>query len=387
MDLGYVKYTGYYNETSGINYYRGIPYAQPPLGDLRWRRPQPIEEENNFNGQTFSAVNSAPVCIQGIPASLTLLLASLPLNQSEDCLALDVLVPAKPVSARLPVVVQIHPGGYVLGEAGLVPGDALVYAAQGQIIYVSIQYRLGMFGFLAGSEIMENGEANAGLLDQREALDWVQRNIVHFGGDSSKVTIWGGSAGGGSVAYQLIAGGAVDKPPFRAAIAEYPWWQPLMNATTQEKQYQTVLNLANCAGLACLRSASSQKLQQVSALSYNVSYPGPDYGYGVFYYGPVVDGKFVRHLPSEEFKAGHFYKVPTMVDHDAYEGVIFTNFSVTNQVEETTDAQFLFPYAGPSFFSRLYQLYPASNFNSTFYQRQTWFGDFIINCEPALPCN
>jgi carboxylesterase type B len=89
----------------------------------------------------------------------------------------------------------------------------------------SVQYRLGIFGFLGGSAIAQYGDLNAGLLDQRLALDWVQRNIRPFGGDPAKVTIWGGSAGGGSVTYQLIAGGGYDDPPFSAAIAEYPWWQ------------------------------------------------------------------------------------------------------------------------------------------------------------------
>lgn len=89
------------------------------------------------------------------------------------------------------------------------------------MIYVSIQYRLGIFGFLSGSQIAQNGVLNAGLLDQRAALEWVQRNIGAFGGDPAQVTIWGGSAGGGSVTMQLIAGGAYDLPPFSGAIAEY----------------------------------------------------------------------------------------------------------------------------------------------------------------------
>lgn len=118
----------------------------------------------------------------------------------------------------------------------------------------------------------------------------------------------------------------------------------------------------------------------------NTTYPIPGYGFGLFYYGPVVDGKFIRDLPDLEFKQGNFHSVPTMLDHDAYEGVILSNASQTSQVDETTDARYLFPNAGPSFFSRLYQIYPATKFNSTFFQRQTWFGDFSINCSLQRDC-
>lgn len=95
----------------------------------------------------------------------------------------------------------------------------MVNQSNGNLIYVSMQYRLGLFGFLSGSQIAQNGVLNAGLLDQRAALDWVQRNIAAFGGDPAQVTIWGGSAGGGSVTYQLMAGGAYDLPPFSGAYS------------------------------------------------------------------------------------------------------------------------------------------------------------------------
>lgn len=125
---------------------------------------------------------------------------------------------------------------------------------------------------------------------------------------------------------------------------------------------------------------SSADLQQVHTQSYITGYDQPGYGYGVFYYGPVVDGRFVIELPDQAFKYGRFYDVPLIVDRDGYEGYIFSNASQTSQAAETLDAESLFPDAGQSFFLRLYQLYPASNYNSTLFQRQAWFGDFIINC-------
>lgn len=176
------------------------------------------------------------------------------------------------------------------------------------------------------------------MLDQRAAIDWVSRNIRAFGGDPAKLTIWGGSAGGGSVTYQLMANGGADVPPFRAAIAEYPWWQPFLNASSQEQQYQTTLQLAGCSNLACLRSLSSATLATLNQKVLNAS--NSDTGFGDFYWGPVVDYEFLRELPSEAFKQGHFYKVPLLVDHDQYEGEIFSNASQTSQVAETTDASY-----------------------------------------------
>lgn len=349
IDVGYAKYQGYTNTTAGIDYYRGLHYAQPPTGALRWQKPVPIESSANYTGQTINATTQAPACIQGYPEWQYASdqdpgsFAYVAQGQSEDCLILDILAPSSPSpeagagKGGLPVVVQIHGGGYTVGNALSYPGDAMVNASAGGIIYVSVQYRLGVFGFLGGADVRENGVRNAGLYDQRLAIEWVQRHAGAFGGDPSKITIWGGSAGGGSVTYQLMYGGGLGASPFRAAIAEYPWWQPLLNDSTQELQYRLALNAAGCDGIECLRGLSEADLTNAGQASFNNSYPGPGDGYGTFWFGPVVDGEFLQTLPDEAFKRGDYYKVPLIVDRDGYEGYIFSNASQTTQIEETTD--------------------------------------------------
>lgn len=147
-----------------------------------------------------------------------------------------------------------------------------------------------------------------------------------------------------------------------------------------EQQYNLLLSTAGCQDLNCLRSKPFDVLANATQKTYTSGFATGNYGFGDFYYGPYVDGCIIRDLPSQEFKQGHFTKVPLMVNRDGYEGVSFSNRNETTMAEETMDLQRLFPYAKQSFSDRLYQLYPASAFNSTFYQRAQLFGDFIIDC-------
>jgi carboxylesterase type B len=242
VNLGYVKYQGWVNETSGIKYFQGMRFAQAPIGELRWRAPVPIEYDPRFTGQTLNATAEGAVCMQGFPVyGAKSLYNDLP--ASEDCLFADVLAPVNPVSDLIPVIVHIHGGGYTEGYNGYASrGEALVNRSNGNVLYVELQYRLGLYGFLGGGAIAQNGDRNTGLLDQRAGLDWIQRHISRFGGDPDKVMITGTilcpeiadtnsglSAGAGSVAYQMIAGGGYDQPPFRAVYSQSPWWQVLLN--------------------------------------------------------------------------------------------------------------------------------------------------------------
>ncbi|THX62120.1 hypothetical protein D6D08_08567 [Aureobasidium pullulans] len=171
-------------------------------------------------------------------------------------------------------------------------------------MFVTIQYRLGGHGFLSPDAIEEKSAPDAGLLDVRAATEWVQRNIRTFGGDPSKITIWGGSAGGGAAANQLIMYGAQPSPPFRAAIAEYPWI-----------------------------SLSGEALTNAIDAPYEIGYAQGLYAYGDFDYGPAVDGRIIQDLPSRELEAGNFAKVPLITDHTTFEGAGFSNYFSTDQFE------------------------------------------------------
>lgn len=169
-----------------INWF-GIRYAQAPVGELRWRPPVDIESYRGYDAaDVMDATVQGPMCVQGTPFWRP----NATVGGDEDCLLLDVLAPAQPASQYLPVLVQIHGGGYDQGSSKSNPGYLMVDQSRGGLIYVSIQYRLAAFGFLSGATIREDGSANVGLLDQRAALGWVQRNIRAFGGDPAQASLW-----------------------------------------------------------------------------------------------------------------------------------------------------------------------------------------------------
>jgi carboxylesterase type B len=318
---------------------------------------------------------------------------------------LDVFAP--PESKDLPVQVWIHGGGYNTGSATGVGGENIVAHSNGTLIFVSIQYRLGAYGFLSNAAVKENGAPNTGLLDMRAALDWIQRNIHAFGGDASKVTISGGSAGGGAVTNQLILYGGEENPPFRAAIPEYPWWQTYKTDAILDTQFRDLLIASNCTELDCLRNLSEKDLANATQATYQIAYESGNYAYGDFYYGPAVDGEIIRDIPSNEFKQGHFNKVALLTDHDGFEGAVFTNFSTTSTSQLMDNLQKLWPSADAAFWTRLSMLYPVTDFtgsyfdndffNSTviaslasafglevsnpqFWRAQDIYGDFVIDC-------
>lgn len=185
--------------------YRGIPYAQPPVGELRWAGPQPLAP---WTG-TFHATDFGPICPQDTATS----------GEAEDCLYLNIWTPRAAVAhgKHLPVMVFIHGGAFVYGAGSLPDYDGSYLASSGDVVVVTLNYRLGSLGFLASSELGLTG--NYGIKDQRQALRWVAENIAAFGGNPGKVTIFGESAGAMSVGLHLFSIPR-NRNRFRAAIME-----------------------------------------------------------------------------------------------------------------------------------------------------------------------
>jgi len=206
VDLGYSVYEGYHNTTDGLNQWKSIRYAEPPLGKLRWQLPQPPVLNRSV---VIQANLTSNVCPQQLLNSYYSY-AGDPVEYlkehpgSEDCLFLNVVAP--PNAENLPVLVWIHPGGYGMGNAQVDLGN-LINTNNNSFIGVTIQYRLGAFGFLSSDEVNRFGVVNAGLRDQTFALQWVQNNTHLFGGNASHVTIAGESSAGNSVMLQAMAYG------------------------------------------------------------------------------------------------------------------------------------------------------------------------------------
>jgi carboxylesterase type B len=217
---------------NGTNKFLGIPFAQPPVGDLRFRHPKPLGPYvGNHNATAFGLScpqQAANLSLSGLPLATLEYLETLGTTSTipigEDCLFINVVAPAQATSgSKLPVVVWIYGGGFEDGSSANVDGSTIVnhsIALQKPVVYVSLNYRLAAFGFLASQEVKDGRVGNLGLWDQRLAFRWVQKYIHAFGGDPSKVTIWGQSAGAISVSLQMLTNGGNTEGLFRAAFMQ-----------------------------------------------------------------------------------------------------------------------------------------------------------------------
>src|SRR2546421_7421473 len=294
------------SETGGVQGFLGIPYAAPPTGDLRWRPPQPAPRWQGIR-DTVSYGNRCPAAAS----------TNGPRSENEDCLFLNVQRPTDVHSGqKLPVYFWIHGGGLQNGSSNQHDGSLIVQRTG--VVVVTINYRLGVFGFLAHPGLTaEAGQAgNYGLLDQQAALRWVHRNIAAFGGDPDQVTIGGESAGGWSICAHLSAPGSAGM--FAAAMIQSG--SCVSQTLAQAEANGTAAGQAlGCTDAACLRAVPAARLVDTT-----------------------INARFVSGVPAlpenpdTAVRAGRFARVPLVIGANLDEGRTFAQgFIGQTQVQYT----------------------------------------------------
>ncbi|RPA97604.1 carboxylesterase [Choiromyces venosus 120613-1] len=324
--LPYGDFQGKYDKTYNISYFRKIPFAAPPVGENRFRGPQPVV--GVFNG-TYDSNVAYDMCPQRT------------VNGSEDCLYLTLY--SRPwregMEEKRPVMVFFYGGGFIQGAAGmgLPPSTYPVMNMSVVNDYIAVypNYRTNAFGFLPGRRIKESqtSDLNTGLLDQQAALKWVNENIQAFGGDPSNVTIWGQSAGGGSVVAQVLANRGATRPKlFQKAIASSPFWPRNYKYDDPEAEeiYDTLVRLTGCGdardSLRCLKEVDVQRIRGASQVinamhTYNTS---------SYTWAPVVDGEFLVEGLSSATAAGRVNSEVVMGVYNRFEGSTFVSSALNS---------------------------------------------------------
>jgi para-nitrobenzyl esterase len=334
-----------------VRVFKGIPFAAPPVGNWRWRAPQaPAHWDGIRSGDQFS-----PICMQAQAGGRG---GAAPPQMSEDCLYLNVWTAAKSAGDKRPVLVWLHPGGFTSG-AGSQPGfDGQALARKGLVV-VTINYRLGIFGFFSYPELTRESDrkacGNYGLMDQVAALQWVQKNIAAFGGDPKRVTIDGDSAGAMSVGDLLVSPQA--KGLFHRAIAESG------GAIGLSVNPMRKLAEAEQAGLKTAESLGAKSLAELRAKSADEVMKA---GRG----GSVsIDGWFLPDDPGTIFAAGKQNDVPLLVGSNKDEGTFFLQKGPADRFLENAHRRF------GEMADTFLKLYPAGSDDEAFASQLAAFRD------------
>jgi len=297
---------------NGIALFKGIPFAAPPVGDLRWKAPAPVTPWSGVRkADAFAKACMQPPNSQGNTAPV-----------SEDCLYLNVWTPAKSASDKLPVIVWIHGGGFIGGSTSIPMYDGTGYARKG-VVFVSLAYRLGPFGFMAHPELSResgHGSGTYGIQDLVAGLQWVRANVSAFGGDPGNVTIFGHSAGSAAVSFLVAT--PLTKGLFHRVIAmSGASFAPLARSQNAGVGMSIpALKTAEGTGAAFLSGLGVKSIAEARALNADViqSATGPE-----LTFRPVADGHVLSDDLSTLFAQGKFNDTPVLLGHTSDETLPF----------------------------------------------------------------
>ncbi|HVG38409.1 MAG TPA: carboxylesterase family protein [Pyrinomonadaceae bacterium] len=293
--------------SSDVRIFKGVPFARPPLGEWRWREPQPTAKWSGVK----RTVQFGPRCMQ---ASIFGDMNFRSNGMSEDCLYLNVWTPAKSNRERLPVLVYFYGGGFVAGDGSEPRYDGESMAAKG-IVAVTVNYRLGVFGFLAHPELTKesphHASGNYALLDQNAALRWVRQNIAAFGGDPRKVTIAGESAGSVSVSAQMAS--PLSKDLIAGAIGESGSILGTLGAVPLSQAEQQGVKFAAGLGATSLAALRAMTTEQIHTAATKDGFAS------VGRFSITIDGYFFPETPNAIFAAGRQARVPLLAGWNSEE--------------------------------------------------------------------
>jgi para-nitrobenzyl esterase len=319
-----------------LTVYRGIPFAAPPVGDLRWRPPQPAERWEAVR----ETVKFAPDPYQGNGSG----------HVSEDCLYLNIWTPARSAAERIPVLVWIYGGGFAGGSSST-PVHHGEHLARKGVVLVSVNYRVGPLGFLAHPELSAESSrrvsGNYGLLDLIAGLQWVRKNIAAFGGDPDKVTIFGESAGG--IAVSMLCASPLAKGLFHGAIAQSGGSFGPPRRTTYPGENMKRLADAEQAGVAYANRTSAASIAEFRKLT-------PDRlpaGFGSGAAWPIIDGWVIPDDQFRLYESGQYNDVAILVGYNSDEGLSFSRERTPGEFRANVEKRF-----GP-FAEKLLAAYPV----------------------------
>lgn len=306
----------------GVVSFKGIPFAAPPIGDLRWKEPQPVK---SWSGEK-KADTFGPSCMQD---AIFARMFGAPPAMGEDCLYLNVWTPAKTPADKLPVMVWIYGGGFAGGMTSIPAYDGTHFAKKG-VVLVSVAYRLGAFGFLAHPELSAEsgtGSGNYGLQDMIAGLQWVKANIAKFGGDPGRVTIFGESAGG--IAVSMLAASPPAKGLFQRAISESGGNFGPPKFANEGGVNVPPLKVAEASGKTFLAKIGAADIKAARAVSADTIQKavGPGMGTGFW---PVFDGHVLLGDQYLLYQQGRFNDTPVLIGTNSDEGALFAQPGATS---------------------------------------------------------